>query len=208
MDYMNGTELHDLWGEQWPKSGPGATQKAPAAHDLEDAAAMRAHSRQHRNACLYLGRVWRVEENHDAEYGAEWRISEAALLADENATLTAQLVDYAATKERLTRERVLRDDSRREIGVLKMQLSRAKRERDAAQAMLDKVIAECDALHVERDTLIAKLDAALEQIAAYKAAEALADDDTTTPAAVRLDRASQRKAATDWTPPVRKPPAA
>jgi len=102
----------------------------------------------------YPSRAFRIEANWDAEYGAEWALSEAALLADENATLTAQLANYATTKERLTTERILLDDARREIDALR---------------------AENAALREERDTLAAKLDAATARLAERENAALVAD---------------------------------
>jgi len=78
-----------------------------AERDARDAARMRHEARRHTYAVLYLGREWRVEANLDAEYGAEWTLNEASMLADENATLTAQLTHYDSLKRALA---VLRDE--------------------------------------------------------------------------------------------------
>lgn len=142
MDHMNGTELNELLSEQ------------RAARDAVDAAWMRRQSWQHRT---YLGRAWRVEDNHDAQYGAEWCISEAALLADENATLTAQLTHYEAMRTRHTMLQIANDDLRGECASLKREL---------------------EALREERDTLAAKLDAANAKLAALENAALVAESAT------------------------------
>ncbi len=141
MDHMNGTELNELLSEQ------------RAARDAVDAAWMRRQSWQHRT---YLGRAWRVEDNHDAQYGAEWCISEAALLADENATLTAQLTHYDSMRTRHTLLQIANDDLRGECASLKREL---------------------EALREERDTLAAKLDAANAKLAALENAALVAEQD-------------------------------
>ena len=78
----------------------------------EDRALARA-ARQTRNSCLYLGAS--VEENNAEQWGAEWRMSEAYMLEDENAALSVQARGYDELRETLMRERVANDDLRREL---------------------------------------------------------------------------------------------
>jgi len=184
-----------------------------AERDARDAARMRHDARRHTYAVLYLGRAWRVEANLDAEYGAEWTLNEASMLADENATLTAQLVDYEVTKERLARERILCADAHRQISAQKAQLVQAESNLNATQKMLDATIAERDELHAqitalmtERDTLAAKLDAATARLAERENAALVAEqDDDATPATLG-DRRQQETRSIKWTPPTRSKP--
>lgn len=149
MDGMNGTEWAALQAER------------QAERDARDAARMRHEARRHTYAVLYLGRAWRVEANLDAEYGAEWTLNEASMLADENATLTAQLTHYDSMRTRHTLLQIANDDLRGECASLKREL---------------------EALREERDTLAAKLDAANAKLAALENAALVAtpDPDTTT----------------------------
>lgn len=173
---MNGTN----WAEQ-------------AERDARDAARMRHDARRHTYAVLYLGRAWRVEANLDAEYGAEWTLNEAALLADENATLTAQLTHYDSMRTRHTLLQIANDDLRGECASLKREL---------------------EALREERDTLAAKLDAANAKLAALENAALVAEsapapadapDDDVTPATLG-DRRQQETRRIEWTPPTRSKP--
>ena len=127
-----------------------------AERDARDAARMRHEARRHTYAVLYLGREWRVEANLDAEYGAEWMLNEAAMLADENATLTAQLTHYDSMRTRHTLLQIANDDLRGECASLKREL---------------------EALREERDTLAAKLDAANAKLAALENAALVAEQD-------------------------------
>ena len=216
MDHMNGTELNELLSEQ------------RAARDAVDAAWMRRQSWQHRT---YLGRAWRVEDNHDAQYGAEWCISEAALLADENATLTAQLTHYEAMRTRHTMLQIANDDLRGECESLKRENAAVRAERDDLAARLDaanaKVAARENAALVatpdpdttthplvarvavlDVDTL-APLEALTEllllkrMLAATPPAMVLAPDDDARP----MDREAQRPMTPTFEPPTRKPAA-
>ena len=136
---MNGTN----WAEQ-------------AERDARDAARMRHDARRHTYAVHYPSRAFRIEANWDAEYGAEWALSEAALLADENATLTAQLTHYDNMRTRHALLQIANDDLRGECASLKREL---------------------EALREERDTLAAKLDAANAKLAALENAALVAEQD-------------------------------
>lgn len=197
MDHMNGTEWAELQAEQ------------QAERDARDAARMRHEARRHTYAVLYLGRAWRVEANLDAEYGAEWTLNEAAMLADENATLTAQLTHYDSMRTRHTLLQIANDDLRGECASLKREL---------------------EALRAENATLCEKLDAANAKLAALENAALVAESATTSAdlvvrAGVRVyPLASQADAPDDdvtvalmderarppmkLTPPARKPDAA
>lgn len=127
-----------------------------AERDARDAARMRHDARRHTYAVHYPSRAFRIEANWDAEYGAEWALSEAALLADENATLTAQLTHYDSMRTRHTLLQIANDDLRGECASLKREL---------------------EALREERDTLAAKLDAANAKLAALENAALVAEQD-------------------------------
>ena len=144
MDGMNGTEWAELQAER------------QAERDARDAARMRHEARRHTYAVLYLGRAWRVEANLDAEYGAEWTLNEASLLADENATLTAQLTHYDSMRTRHTLLQIANDDLRGECASLKREL---------------------EALRAENATLCEKLDAANAKLAALENAALVAEQD-------------------------------
>ena len=136
---MNGTN----WAEQ-------------AERDARDAARMRHEARRHTYAVHYPSRAFRIEANWDAEYGAEWALSEAALLADENATLTAQLTHYDSMRTRHTLLQIANDDLRGECASLKREL---------------------EALRAENATLCEKLDAANAKLAALENAALVAEQD-------------------------------
>src|SRR5690606_31092435 len=139
MDVMNGTN----WAEQ-------------AERDARDATRMRHEARRHTYAVHYPSRAFRIEANWDAEYGAEWALSEAALLADENATLTAQLTHYDSMRTRHTLLQIANDDLRGECASLKREL---------------------EALRAENATLCEKLDAANAKLAALENAALVAEQD-------------------------------
>ena len=127
-----------------------------AERDARDAARMRHDARWHTYAVHYPSRAFRIEANWDAEYGAEWALSEAALLADENATLTAQLTHYDSMRTRHTLLQIANDDLRGECASLKREL---------------------EALRAENATLCAKLDAANAKLAALENAALVAEQD-------------------------------
>lgn len=127
-----------------------------AARDARDAARMRHEARRHTYAVHYPSRAFRIEANWDAEYGAEWTLNEASLLADENATLTAQLTHYDSMRTRHTLLQIAHDDLRRECASLKRALA---------------------VLRDERNTLAAKLDAANAKLAALENAALVAEQD-------------------------------
>ena len=160
-------------------------------------------------------RMVRVEDNHDAEYGAEWRISEAEMLADVCETQRVQLMDYAATKGRLTAALFLLDDARREIAALRAESATLAAKLDAATAELSarenaEVLAESDwaarILRLNVDEM-APLEALTALLALHRDVRAAAPaPDVTTPAAVRMDSASLRQRV-ECPPPPRKPAA-
>lgn len=218
----------------WPKDDTerALIENGRIRDKLAAEAALRAEARRHTYAVHYPSRAFRIEANWDAEYGAEWALSEAALLADENATLTAQLTHYATTKERLTTERILLDDARREIAALRAENATLCEKLDAATARLaerENAALVADATDVcagfsaaalyrmytlekgiseERRRAVERLTARLNgaQLAAdIGLDDAHEDDDDATPATLG-DRRQQETRSIEWTPPTRSKP--
>lgn len=217
MDHMNGTDWAELQAEQ------------QAERDARDAARMRHDARRHTYAVLYLGREWRVEANLDAEYGAEWTLNEASLLADENATLTAQLTHYDSMRTRHTLLQIANDDLRGECASLKRELEALRAENatlceklDAANAKLAAL--ENAALRNENDQMRKQLGIPTSADLVVRAgkrvyplasqADAHEDDDDATPADAPDDDVTvalmdeRARPPMKLTPPARKPDAA
>ena len=201
MDGMNGTELHEWAHEDHGNVDPAHngidTRRDPTERALIENGRIRdkvhaelaAHAREFQR--VFMANRLLVprpslqtlaEWNADEQYGHEWCLNAARTDEELIAVYQTQLADYAVTKERLARERILLDDARREI----------------------------EALRAERDALRAKRDAANARIAALENAallDAPDEDAEMTPGAVRLDRASERPHY-NIAPPRRTPPAA
>lgn len=142
MNGMNGTELHE-----WALIENGRIRDKVhaelAAHAREFLRVFMAYRLLVPRPSLQTLAEW----NADEQYGHEWRMNAARTDEELIAVYQTQLADYAVTKERLARERILLDDARREI----------------------------EALREERDTLAAKLDAANAKLAALENAALVAD---------------------------------
>lgn len=168
MDGMNGTELHEWAHEDHGNVDPAHngidTRRDPTERALIENGRIRdkvhaelaAHAREFQRVFmayrLLVPRPMRstlAEWNADEQYGQEWRMNAARTDEELIAVYQTQLADYAVTKERLARERILLDDARREI----------------------------EALREERDTLAAKLDAANAKLAALENAALVAEQD-------------------------------
>lgn len=157
----------------------------------ENWTAMYRAARQTRNACLYFGAS--VDDNNDAQYGAEWRINEADMLRDMCETQRVQLVDYETAKERLTLSRILLDDARREIATLRARIAELEQAVIFAEpaAPPDDVTRHLLNLKVSE---LAPLEALTKLMELKRMAlESAPAPDTETPAAVRQHLRGQRK---------------